>query len=335
MPGRHEAVHVRFGQIVAFCNLAPDRSILGHLLFERLYGAIEGGGFQLEPGGNAAPHPLPAEDIAIDDVEFAVGCTRCRGSPEEMAGEKVGAGHVGQPLPLHLDAREAEGAAGVLADGSVDGKRRAHVHGIADSLADNRMRAMDAPGKAVAGGCRKHFVFLGVVEIIDLEPALFLAERRLRQGALAVVFEWAEVMLEARHQRHMLDGACRRQRVEDIAHHRRVDADVFGFRRLPQPARDEHMRGIKTRQRFFKRGRIEKIRGHRCHVRLLLRCARQAENLPAVVAQNLCCCAADNAACAHDQCFFRHNCSCRSDGDLVSCGRLCQKAPEWDIGTLT
>ena len=102
--------------------------------------------------------------------------------------------------PFHCAAEpgKAEGPARLAAERRVDRQRRAHVHGVADRLADHRVRPVDAPGEAVARGGGEDLVLLRVVEVLDVEPALLLAERRLRQRALAVGLERPEIVLEAR-----------------------------------------------------------------------------------------------------------------------------------------
>ncbi len=66
---------------------------------------------------------------------------------------------------------------------------------------------MHAPGEAVLFCGGEHFVFLGVIEVLHIQAALLLAERGLRQAALAIVFERAEVVLQAGDQGHMLHAA--------------------------------------------------------------------------------------------------------------------------------
>jgi hypothetical protein len=48
----------------------------------------------------------------------------------------------------------------------------AHVHGVADGLADDGVRAMDAPAEAVALRRGEQRVHLRVVEVLDVEPLL-------------------------------------------------------------------------------------------------------------------------------------------------------------------
>ena len=52
---------------------------------------------------------------------------------------------------------------------------------VADGLADDRVRAMDAPGEAIAVGRGIDLVFLGIIEVLDVQPRLLLAQRRLGQ----------------------------------------------------------------------------------------------------------------------------------------------------------
>jgi hypothetical protein len=77
MPWRGEPGEVGFRQPVTLSDIPPYPRVIRHLLFERIRRAIERRRLQTEPFGNAAPHPLPAENVAIDDVERLV--RRCGG----------------------------------------------------------------------------------------------------------------------------------------------------------------------------------------------------------------------------------------------------------------
>lgn len=64
---------------------------------------------------------------------------------------------------------------------------------------------MDAPGKTVFLGGSEDFIFLRVVEVLDIQARLRLPERRLWQRALTVGFERAKVVFEPGDQRNVLD----------------------------------------------------------------------------------------------------------------------------------
>ena len=65
-----------------------------------------------------------------------------------MAREEAGVGHVGEAVPLRRRAGEEEGPTGLAADGRVGGEGDAHVHRVAERVADDGVGAMNAPGKA-------------------------------------------------------------------------------------------------------------------------------------------------------------------------------------------
>jgi len=115
------------------------------LLFK--WGALAGEwcGYDAEPIGEARPHPVPAEDVSVDDVEGLVASGGSDCCPFEVTGEKTRVGHVGEAVPLGCGAGEEEGAAGFAADGGVGGEGDAHVHGVAEGVADDGVGAMDAP----------------------------------------------------------------------------------------------------------------------------------------------------------------------------------------------
>ena len=98
-----------------------------------------------------------------------------------MACEDARVGDVGEAVPLHSRARKSEAAAGFAADRRVDGEGNAHVHGVAEGVADDGVRAVNAPGKAVARGRGVNLVFLRVVEVVDIEARLFFTKGCGRQ----------------------------------------------------------------------------------------------------------------------------------------------------------
>ena len=152
------------------------------------------------------------------------------------------------PLVLLRRAGEGEGPPGLLADRGEDGERDAHVHGVAERVADQGVRPVHAPAEAPARRGREHLVLLDVVEVLDRQPRLLLAERRLGLGA-RVGLEGAEIVLEARHQRHVAEVGRVVQRVQDVADHGAVDGAVLGLGGLPRPGGEEDVGGLDRRQR--------------------------------------------------------------------------------------
>ena len=75
-----------------------------------------------------------------DDVERLIRRCRRRGSPDEVIGQQAGIGDVGHRLPLLLRARVAKTPARLPADGGIDRECDAHVHGVAERPADQRVR---------------------------------------------------------------------------------------------------------------------------------------------------------------------------------------------------
>src|SRR5215218_3168780 len=117
--------------------------------------------------------------------------------------------------------------------------------------------------------CRgEHLVLLRIVEVLDVEPALLLPERRLRERALAIGLEGAEVVLETCDQRNMPDRAGGTQPIQKVAHHGGIDADVLGFRRLPGPGRDEHGLRLDLGKGCGERGLVLEVGRNRPYSRL-------------------------------------------------------------------
>ncbi len=224
-----------------------------------------------------------------------------------MAREQPRIGHIGKAVPLCRGAGEQEWPAALAADRRVDRERHAHVHRVAEGVSDDGMRPVHAPAKTVALRRREHLVLLGVIEVFDIEPRLLLAKRRRRQRAFAISLERAEIMLQARHERDMRHRARWRQRIQQIAHHRAIDPDVFGFRLLPQPGAEEDLCGTQPLQGGPQRRRIEQVCRDRRHaVDVGRRPPRQSVHLPAPLAQMPGEIVADDTAGADDECGFSH-----------------------------
>jgi hypothetical protein len=203
--------------------------------------------------------------------------------------------------PFHC-ARKDERPPGLAADGGVDRQRGAHVHGVADRVADDGVRPVHAPAIAVALGGGEHLVLLRVVEILEVEPRLLLAERCRRQLAFAIGLERTEIVLQPSDQRDMLDRAPPRERIEHVAHHGAVDADVLRLGRLPQPSRQEHMRRLRVLQRGTQARGIEQVCFDRPEpIDVGRRAACEPEHLPAPLAKASGQIVADYAAGTDDQ----------------------------------
>jgi hypothetical protein len=78
-----------------------------------------------------------------------------------------------------------------------------------------------APGEAITRGGGEHLVF-------NIEAPLLFAEGRLRKGALPICLERPEIVIEARHQRHVPRPRRLRQAIEQVADHGRIDPNVLG-----------------------------------------------------------------------------------------------------------
>ncbi len=299
---------IRLCQTVRGGQCGPGRGIVGHLSRQRPHVATEGHGLDIEPRRDPAPHPAPPEHIAVDHVERLVGGGRCLRGPQQVPRQQPGIGHVGQPLPLGERTGELERAPGVPAQARVHGQGRAHVHRIAHRRADHRVRAMHAPLEAIAGGGGKHLVLLRVVEVVHGQARLLFTEGRLRQVALRVRLERAEVVLQARHQRYVLHRARGLKRAKQVTHHRAVHPDVLGLVGLPGPGSDEHVRGCQSGQRGARGLRIVQVGtdavgagGQRIGP------TGQAVNFPALLQQPLYQCTAHDARCTDHQRFLPHD----------------------------
>ncbi len=147
---------------------------------------------------------------------------------------------------------------------------------------------MHAPGEAAPLGRVKQDVLLRVVKVQTGQPGRVLAKGRF--GArLAVSLKGTKVLLGARDQRCVPQACARSKRVEQVAHHRSVDANVFFFRRLTQPGAEKHVGRRERGKRRLERCRIEQIRLHRENAREIaktcLRSTRQPVHLPALCGQ--------------------------------------------------
>ncbi|MNS99202.1 hypothetical protein D3C72_1335990 [compost metagenome] len=213
-------------------------------------------------------------------------------------------------MPLRGRTGKDEGLAAGLAQIRIHGQGQAHVHGIAQRVADDGVRAVHAPRKTIPRGRVEQPVFLLIVKILDRLPALLFAERRDGHAALAIGVERSQVVLEASDQRRMAQVAGGAQRGQHIGDHGAIDADVFLLVGLARPGREKDVAGIQARQGGADRRAIRGIERQACATGGNRRAAtRDARHLPALRQQVRGQIAADNAAGADNQCVLVHGCS--------------------------
>ncbi len=101
------------------------------------------------------------------------------------------------------------------------------------------------PGEPCLGRRRVEDVLLDIVEVPVGEPGLVFPERRVGLR-LAVGLERSEVVLEARHERHMGKVGRWREGVEQVPQHRPVDAAVLVLGLLAGPGAEEDMADVEA-----------------------------------------------------------------------------------------
>ena len=170
------------------------------------------------------------------------------------------------------------------------------------------MRAVNAPAESVAFGSGKQFILLRIIEILHIQPALLFAERRLRQRAFAIGVERPEIMFQARHQRHMAAAIGPGQAVQQVAHHRPVDANILRLRILARPCADNNGVWMDIGEGRSGGVCILQIGRHRQNALLSGGMARQAMDRPSRIHQQSCCRTAIDTAYACDQDRLAHDC---------------------------
>jgi len=163
--------------------------------------------------------------------------------------------------------------------------------------------------------CGEDFVFLGVVEVFDVEAGLLFAERRGGELAFAVGLEWAEVVFEAGDEGYVADGLGRRDGFQEVAHHGGVDADVFGFGGLAEPRGEEDVRRLEMSDCGAKSSGVEEICGDEVDsVDGVGGASGEAVNLPAIREELLREVVADDAGDSGDERGAGHERSFESGG---------------------
>jgi hypothetical protein len=217
-----------------------------------------------------------------------------------MPGQKAGVVDVVEAAISHGAAREEEGLAGGFAEGGTGGERGTIAHQVADRIADDGVRAVDGPAKAVAGGGVHHDVFEFIVEVLLGQARRVLAEGG-DGGDVAAILERAGVVLGACHQADMaqaLAGICN----QDRAQHSAIQADVVGLGLAEGPGAVEDMGRVEVGNLGggIRGQQVDRSGGHLAGAKG--RAARQAGDLPtADVAQMLGHDEADNAGRSDDE----------------------------------
>src|ERR1035437_5347594 len=93
-------------KIVLLYDCIPNLSLVRHVFRERNRNRISYS--HLEHLRDARPHKLPAEVIAIRDVEYFIFCRGCRTCPCRGAGKYVGRGELVERLISLLSSGEAQ-----------------------------------------------------------------------------------------------------------------------------------------------------------------------------------------------------------------------------------
>ncbi|GEM_PF-3679084 len=219
-----------------------------------------GRGLNTKIRSEARPQPLPAEYVPVNGVEVLVGCRRAGGCPFQLLGQQASIGHVRHAVPLLRGSWEDKGPAFFPAQGGVHCQRLAHIHGIAQRIADNGMRTMHAPAIAILLGSREKRILLGIVEVLHRLSTLLFTERGHRYGTFAVGFKRTKIVLKPGDQRHVRPVQTVTQRLNDVFHHRTVHADILFLTLLTRPdAKEERIRFDRL-QRLVDRRRIGQIR---------------------------------------------------------------------------
>src|SRR5262245_43285404 len=104
-------------------------------------------------------------------------------------------------------------------------------------------------------------------------------------------------MLEPSYQRHVTNGFRWTKGIKEIADHGAVDANVFGFIRLPRPGADEDMTRPHVRERVHERRRVLKVCSDTDDAGLHRWVTRETSHLPPSVRQQYGGCPAHNPGC--------------------------------------
>src|SRR5262245_41180126 len=189
VPRRHQPLEVRLDQAVLRGDGRPDWRRVGQLSFQQraLTGKVRC--LKPEPAGEARPHPAPAEDVTIHHIEGLVPRRFSCGGPFQMTSEQARIRHVCQTAPLDGRAGKQERTPSLATDRCVGRQRHSHVHGVAERVADDRMRAMHAPPESIPRGGSKNLILLRIIEILDVKSRLVLAKRRRRQRTFSISLE--------------------------------------------------------------------------------------------------------------------------------------------------
>jgi len=114
-------------------------------------------------------------------------------------------------------------------------------------------------------------------------------------------------MFEARHQGDMPRRVAGPERVEQVADHGGIDADILRLAILPQPGRDEHGVRPDICQRGRRRGPVLQIDRNRANAVLARRPAGEGVHRPPVAQEEVRGRTPDDAARADHQCGSSHD----------------------------
>jgi hypothetical protein len=188
---------------------------------------------------------------------------------------------------------------------------------------------VNRPAETLLGRSGEQDVFLVVVEVLERQAALTLAERRVCRSR-RVRLERAEIVLQPGDQYGMLQARGAAQRLKRVGEHRAVDLAVVGLGVLARPRREEQVRGVHAGDRGVDGLRVEDVAVHMLDPgNLVAWFSGQADDAPAGGHERLGSVVSGDTGHAHDECGAVHGVpSLRSgvrgsrghtDGRMVPC----------------
>ena len=188
----------------------PQRLLVRHRLGQRH--AQRRADRYVEQAGEAWPHVVPPEQVAVGDVERLVRAPGVGRGPDRGAGQQAGVGHLQQRVVGAGRPGEPQWHAQLLADRGVDGDHQHQVHRVAQRRAAHHRRAQRRPGPGSGPALQERL--LRQVELGREMPGVLLPGRGGERP------EVRAVDLVALHEAHVPQpGRCGLHRVHHVLQH--------------------------------------------------------------------------------------------------------------------
>src|ERR1700733_537225 len=216
-------------------DLTPQVGLVGHVGREWHRDWL--GDLHFEHTGDARPHVLPTELVAVRDIDDFVARSRSDTGPNGRRCQKVcGTDLIESAIGVER-AGEAQWNPKLLGDGRINGNRHAQIHWVAGGVTDDRLGAQSRPMPRLSDPLAPQKILLVIVKVRRHQARIVLAGRRLERP------EVGAIRLAALIEGHVAQSRRRRlDHLDEVLQNRHVHSGPLGRTRFLDVGREDEVR---------------------------------------------------------------------------------------------